>query len=246
MRTLPQLLGGGMSTQDTDSAGQTHAGPMPIGLWLKRLALPQHYGDTLRAMNVQYVVDLKSLSESDVLEIMDIKNVLHKARVSGFLSGDDAVLTNFALAKSTQVDDLFRKYNPSAAQTQVDQFVSLVPSDSLSSFEIDYFLAKFAGAPRRMLDHIDELLQDASVTDSRSLLERSMARAAALTVEQFLIDNNAPKEAIAKFAEEEIDDIEQLLEMGDDLEEFGIKSKGAQFRIKKAIERLKKEQELCA
>ena len=83
----------------------------------------------------------------------------------------------FALAKESQITDLFRKYNPSASASQVESFKSMVPIDSLSSFEVESFLAKFMGNARQAIDHVDDLLEDASVQDSRSLLERSMKRA---------------------------------------------------------------------
>ena len=71
VRTLPQLVGGSAGVES--ESGESKKGPMPIGLWLKRLALPQRYGDTLRRMNVQFVVDLRQLPVGDVMDILDIK-----------------------------------------------------------------------------------------------------------------------------------------------------------------------------
>merc|ERR1712146_188088 len=150
----------------------------------------------------------------------------------------------FCSPKPAQIETIFRKYNSKATDAQVEKFLSMVPVDGLSSFEIEHFLAKHLGQPRRALECVDELADDAAVIDSRSLLERSMKRASELTVSDFLKQHNAPKECIEKFVEAGIDDLDQLCEMAGDLEEFGVSKKGDQWRLKKAIEQLQKEREL--
>ena len=102
---------------------------MQIGIWLKRLALPQRYGAPLAEIKVIYVSDLKSLSEGDVLDVMDVKNQVHKARISGFLSGDSIVTQMvrhcclMCFCHSYAIAHLLKRCTVCAGKTKHDQTV---------------------------------------------------------------------------------------------------------------------------
>jgi hypothetical protein len=101
LRALPELL----SVVDRGEAAH-----QLIGIWLKRLALPQKYGEPLRAIKILFVSDLKALEPAEVLTVMDVKNDLHKARITKFLSGDEEVKQRFALCKRNAIDLISNKF----------------------------------------------------------------------------------------------------------------------------------------
>lgn len=237
LNALPELL------VHTDKGDNT---PMLIGIWLKRLALPQHYGQLLRRIKLLFVGDLASLGADEVITLMDIKNELHKARVKKFLDGDETAIQMFTLCKRNAVELVFRKYCSNATDDQTERFAGTLGADQVSTYELEHFLAQFINEPRKAIERIDDLLEVASVVDSRSLLQRSVRILDGPTVEQFLIEAKVPSEVIEKVKEERITDMEQLLSMSsDDFSELGLEKRGDRYRLQKAIDARKKEIELC-
>jgi chaperone BCS1 len=237
INALPELL---VSIDKNDNA------PMLIGIWLKRLALPQRYGELLRRLKVLFVSDLVALAPAELVALIDIKNELHKARVTHFLEGDETVKQQFSLCKRNAVELVFRKYCSNATDDQVARFASTVGPDQVSTFELEFYLAQFVNEPRKAIERIDELLDVAAVVDSRSLLMRSTRISDGPTVEQFLIDAKMSTEVIEKFKEENITDMDHLLSLETgDFSSLGVEKRGDQYRLEKAIEARKKEIELC-
>lgn len=237
LRALPELL------TVVDKGDSAH---MLIGIWLKRLALPQKYGDVLRRIKILFVSDLTALGSEEVITVMDIKNELHKARITKFMAGDEAVKQKFALCKRNGVDLIFQKFCPGASVEQRDRFCDLLGADQVSSYELEHYLAAFINEPRKAIDRVDDLLEVAAVVDSRSLLQRSAKVLQGPTIDEFLKHAGMSPEVIAKFAEEKID-LDQLINhiSESDLTEFGVDKRGDRLRLAKAIEERKKELELC-
>jgi chaperone BCS1 len=237
LNALPELL------VHADKGDST---PMLVGIWLKRLALPQHYGQPLRRIKLLFVGDLTSLGADELITLMDIKNELHKARVKQFLEGNETALQMFTLCKRNALELIFRKYCSNAKDDQVERFAGAIGPDLVSTYELEHFLAQFVNEPRKAIERVDDLLDVASVVDSRSLLQRSVRILDGPTVAQFLAEAKVPSEVIAKFEEERITDMEQLLSMEDgDFSEMGLEKRGDRYRLQKAIDARKKEIELC-
>jgi len=220
--------------------------PLQISMWLKRLALPQHYGAKLAKMKLAYVSDLRLLDSGDVLSLMDIKNELHKARVSAFLDGKEEVKQLFALQKTNVIEQLFQKYNSRASKEQLKQFSKYVEPDTLSAFEIENYLAKYVEQPKKALDNIDDLLERGGEADADMVLRRSAMQAIDLSVEDWC-KSVGQSQAIEKFAEQNVTDMEQILEFSEnDLGDYGIEKAGDKWRVMKDIEKRKQQRELCA
>jgi mitochondrial chaperone BCS1 len=237
LRALPELL----SVVDRGEAAH-----QLIGIWLKRLALPQKYGEPLRAIKILFVSDLKALEPAEVLTVMDVKNDLHKARITKFLSGDEEVKQRFALCKRNAVDLIFNKFCRNATPEQAERFGELLGGDQVSSFELEHYLAQYINEPRKALEHIEDLIEVAAVVDTRSLLKRSAKVLHGPTLEDFLKEAKMSQAVIDKFLEEKME-LDQVINnlTENDLSDFGVEKRGDRLRLAAAIEKRKKEIELC-